>query len=690
MQIVSESERAFGRRRREGQGRWEELSGCPVLLGVTTADKRPPTSYGAPNGGFGNGFGNGNGAPTSNGFGRSSGNGFAGAPSNGYGAPPSNRYGPPTGSYGLDPELVALQENIPGGGVPGEDYPVLSSPPDTGFSCDDQAVAGYYADTAPDASCQVFHICQDRALRRQKDSFLCPNGTIFNQQYLVCDWWFNVDCSQAENFYSVNEQIGVVPSAGYGYGPIANGIANGIVNGNGNGYTNGNGLNGNGRNGNGRNGNNGYGSNGNGLNGNGGNGSNGYGSNGNGLNGNGRNGNGRRNGNGGGNGANGNGRNGNNGYGSNGNGRNGNGAGIFANGNGGNGNGASNGYTAPASPSNSYVLLGVTTADKRPPTSYRAPNGGFGNGAPSNGYGAPPSNRYGPPTGSYGLDPELVALQENIPGGGVPGEDYPVLSSPPDTGFSCDDQAVAGYYADTAPDASCQVFHICQDRALRRQKDSFLCPNGTIFNQQYLVCDWWFNVDCSQAENFYSVNEQIGVVPSAGYGYGPIANGIANGIVNGNGNGYTNGNRLNGNGRNGNGRNGSNGYGSNGNGLNGNGGNGSNGYGSNGNGLNGNGGNGSNGYGSNGNGLNGNGRNGNGRNGSNGYGSNGNGRNGNGGGNGANGNGRNGNNGYGSNGNGRNGNGAGIFANGNGGNGNGASNGYTAPASPSNSYGTPF
>ncbi|XP_069939197.1 pro-resilin-like [Cherax quadricarinatus] len=319
-----------------------------VLMGVTTADKRPPTSYGAPNGGFGNGFGasnggpsngytapgsngfggspsNGNGAPTSNGFGLS-GNGFAGAPSNGYGAPPSNRYGPPTGSYGLDPELVALQENIPGGGVPGEDYPVLSSPPDTGFSCDDQAVAGYYADTAPDASCQVFHICQDRALRRQKDSFLCPNGTIFNQQYLVCDWWFNVDCSQAENFYSVNEQIGVVPSAGYGYGPSANGIASGIANGNGIGYNNGNGLNGNGngRNGNGRNGN-GYGSNVNGQNGNGG-----------------------------GNGANGNGRNGNNGYGSNGNGRNGNGAGIYANGNGGNGNGASNGYTAPASPSNSY------------------------------------------------------------------------------------------------------------------------------------------------------------------------------------------------------------------------------------------------------------------------------------------------------------------------------------------------
>ena len=26
-------------------------------------------------------------------------------------------------------------------------------------------------------------------------SFLCPNGTLFEQQYFICDWWFNVDCS---------------------------------------------------------------------------------------------------------------------------------------------------------------------------------------------------------------------------------------------------------------------------------------------------------------------------------------------------------------------------------------------------------------------------------------------------------------------------------------------------------------
>jgi hypothetical protein len=38
-------------------------------------------------------------------------------------------------------------------------------------------------------------------------SFLCPNGSLFNQEYFVCDWWFNVDCSQAEGFYFLNDEI---------------------------------------------------------------------------------------------------------------------------------------------------------------------------------------------------------------------------------------------------------------------------------------------------------------------------------------------------------------------------------------------------------------------------------------------------------------------------------------------------
>merc|ERR1712106_740784 len=40
-----------------------------------------------------------------------------------------------------------------------------------------------------------------------KYSFLCPNGTLFNQNYFICDWWFNFDCSTAEDLYSINDEI---------------------------------------------------------------------------------------------------------------------------------------------------------------------------------------------------------------------------------------------------------------------------------------------------------------------------------------------------------------------------------------------------------------------------------------------------------------------------------------------------
>lgn len=56
---------------------------------------------------------------------------------------------------------------------------------------------GYYADS--EAKCQVFHICSSSPVADTvKYSFLCPNGTIFNQAYFICDWWFNVDCSAAD------------------------------------------------------------------------------------------------------------------------------------------------------------------------------------------------------------------------------------------------------------------------------------------------------------------------------------------------------------------------------------------------------------------------------------------------------------------------------------------------------------
>ena len=103
-----------------------------------------------------------------------------------------------------DDPLAALESTIPG--VPGEDYPIYSEVPETAFSCEGQVDGGYYAD--PEAECQAFHICTaDGAGGLAQYSFLCPNGTLFNQNYVICDWWFNFDCSTAEDLYSLNDEI---------------------------------------------------------------------------------------------------------------------------------------------------------------------------------------------------------------------------------------------------------------------------------------------------------------------------------------------------------------------------------------------------------------------------------------------------------------------------------------------------
>ena len=46
-----------------------------------------------------------------------------------------------------------------------------------------------------ETDCQVYHVCGAQDAVSPISSLLCPNGTLYNQQYFVCDWWFNVDCS---------------------------------------------------------------------------------------------------------------------------------------------------------------------------------------------------------------------------------------------------------------------------------------------------------------------------------------------------------------------------------------------------------------------------------------------------------------------------------------------------------------
>ncbi|XP_063882832.1 mucin-2-like [Scylla paramamosain] len=83
--------------------------------------------------------------------------------------------------------------------------PLLGAIPDTPFRCLGHS-AGYYAD--PDTGCQVYHMCD--SLERQY-SYLCPNYTLFNQKFMVCDHWYMVNCSSSPTFYHLNSHIGEVP-----------------------------------------------------------------------------------------------------------------------------------------------------------------------------------------------------------------------------------------------------------------------------------------------------------------------------------------------------------------------------------------------------------------------------------------------------------------------------------------------
>ena len=135
---------------------------------------------------------------------------------------------------------------------------------------------------------------------------------------------------------------------------------------------------------------------------------------------------------------------------------------------------------------------------------------GFGRGPPGGlgqySSGAGSGGAFGAAADFGGAGVDAGALEDTIPG--IPGEDYPIYASVPETSFSCDGQVDGGYYGD--PEAECQAFHICaNDGNSGLTKFSFLCPNGTLFQQQYFVCDWWFNVDCSTTEDFWSLNDEI-------------------------------------------------------------------------------------------------------------------------------------------------------------------------------------
>lgn len=51
---------------------------------------------------------------------------------------------------------------------------------------------------------QAYHVCHDGREGHQGASFLCTNGTIYNQKEFTCDWWYNVKCEEATSYYHLN------------------------------------------------------------------------------------------------------------------------------------------------------------------------------------------------------------------------------------------------------------------------------------------------------------------------------------------------------------------------------------------------------------------------------------------------------------------------------------------------------
>ncbi len=107
------------------------------------------------------------------------------------------------GNFGFLPsgEAFNLPQNVPGNA--GTDYPTYDKIPVTNFDCREQLYPGFYSDM--EAGCQVYHSCNGRS-RPSKHTFLCPNGTIFSQEYLICDWWYNVKCEDSPIYYPLNKE----------------------------------------------------------------------------------------------------------------------------------------------------------------------------------------------------------------------------------------------------------------------------------------------------------------------------------------------------------------------------------------------------------------------------------------------------------------------------------------------------
>jgi hypothetical protein len=91
---------------------------------------------------------------------------------------------------------------------------LLATPLSQAFSCEGREY-GYYGDVAN--RCQVFHICLPLldhlgvTFETAHWSFICGNGTVFDQEKLVCNHELDAfPCDQSESLYNTVE-FGKIP-----------------------------------------------------------------------------------------------------------------------------------------------------------------------------------------------------------------------------------------------------------------------------------------------------------------------------------------------------------------------------------------------------------------------------------------------------------------------------------------------
>jgi len=89
----------------------------------------------------------------------------------------------------------AIQDLYPNA-VPDKDFPNNKVIPARTIDCA-SVKPGFHADVSDPSKCQIFDRCD---VNGNLTSYICPAMTLFNQITLICDAWYNVDCSQSAQF----------------------------------------------------------------------------------------------------------------------------------------------------------------------------------------------------------------------------------------------------------------------------------------------------------------------------------------------------------------------------------------------------------------------------------------------------------------------------------------------------------